>query len=34
VRAVRSCVTIFGFTAILLGLTLMSALVMGVRSQF
>ena len=34
-RAVRSCVTIFGFTAIFLGLTLMSALVMGaVRGQF
>jgi hypothetical protein len=34
-RAVRSCLTIFGFTAIFVGLTLMSALVMGaVRGQF
>jgi|KBSMisStandDraft_5_1062788.scaffolds.fasta_scaffold2462553_1 hypothetical protein len=34
-RAVRSCVTIFAFTAIFLGLTLMSALLIGaVRGQF
>jgi len=34
-RAVRSCLTIITFTAIFLGLTLMSALVIGaVRGQF
>jgi hypothetical protein len=34
-RAVRSCLTICGFTAIFVGLTLMSALVIGaVRGQF
>jgi hypothetical protein len=34
-RAVRSCVTVFGFTAIFVGLTLMSALlVSAVRGQF
>jgi len=33
--AVRSCVTVFGFTAIFVGLTLMSALlVSAVRGQF
>lgn len=34
-RAVRSCLTIFGFAAIFAGLTLMSVLVIGaVRGQF
>jgi|SoiMetStandDraft_5_1073268.scaffolds.fasta_scaffold2502340_1 hypothetical protein len=34
-RAVRSCLTIVAFTAIFVGLTLMSALVIGaVRGQF
>jgi hypothetical protein len=34
-RAVRACVTIFGFAAIFVGLTLMSALIVGaMRGQF
>jgi hypothetical protein len=34
-RTVRSCITIFGFAAIFVGLTLMSALITSaVRGQF